>query len=53
MATPTGIEPVMPLSPPMYLEPATVEDLVDAFADRVLGLLGEPMTDGWRCEELT
>ena len=44
---------VMPLSPPMYTDPGTVEDIVEAFADRVLGLLGQPMADGWRCEELT
>lgn len=44
---------VMPLSPPMYLQPGTVDDIVDAFCDRLLGLLGEPMAGGWRCEELT
>ena len=44
---------VMPLSPPMYIDPGTVDDLLNAFADRLLGLLGEPTAGGWRCEELT
>lgn len=44
---------IMPLSPPMYVQPGSVDDLVEAFTDRLLGLLGQPMADGWRCEELT
>lgn len=44
---------IMPLSPPMYLEPGTVSELVEAFTTRLLGLLGQPMAGGWRCEELT
>ena len=43
---------IMPLSPPMYIDPGAVADLVDAFATRLLGLLGQPLAGGWRCEEL-
>lgn len=44
---------IAPLSPPMYINPGTVADIVEAFTDRLLGLLGEPLAGGWRCEELT
>ena len=43
---------IAPLSPPMYVAPGNVSDIVEAFTDRLLSLLGEPMTDGWRCDEL-
>src|SRR5437867_3322699 len=43
---------VMPISPPWYREPKTLEDAVRGFTDKVLGVLGEPSGAGWREEEL-
>lgn len=43
---------VMPVSPGLYTEPATLDDLVDDFVDRVLGVLGVETPGGWRAEEL-
>jgi 4-hydroxy-3-polyprenylbenzoate decarboxylase len=43
---------IMPISPPWYLNPASVDDVVRGFTDKVLGVLGEPSAPGWRVEEL-
>ena len=43
---------VMPISPPWYRAPKTLEDAVRGFTDKVLGVLGEPSGAGWREEEL-
>jgi 4-hydroxy-3-polyprenylbenzoate decarboxylase len=43
---------VMPISPPMYFVPKTVDEYVGAFTDKVLGVLGERRSKGWRAEEL-
>ena len=43
---------IMPVSPPFYMGPKTLEDLVAAFADKVIGALGLPVGAGWRSAEL-
>ncbi len=43
---------VMPISPPWYRAPQTLEDAVHGFTDKVLRLLGEPAGPGWREGEL-
>jgi 4-hydroxy-3-polyprenylbenzoate decarboxylase len=43
---------VMPVSPPCYFLPKTIDDYVGAFTDRVLAQLGVKSGRGWRAEEL-
>ncbi len=43
---------IMPISPPMYFVPKTVEEYIGAFVDKVLGVLSLRSTAGWRAEEL-
>jgi len=43
---------VMPVSPGFYSAPATIEDLVTGFVDRVLQVLGVEVPGGWRAGEL-
>jgi 4-hydroxy-3-polyprenylbenzoate decarboxylase len=43
---------VMPISPPLYFLPKSVDDYVGAFTDKVLGQLGVRTSRGWRAEEL-
>jgi 4-hydroxy-3-polyprenylbenzoate decarboxylase len=43
---------IMPVSPPWYREPKSLEDLVAAFSAKLLALLGEDAGPGWRDEEL-
>lgn len=43
---------VMPISPPLYFLPKTVDQYVSAFVDRVLHVLGVKESRGWRAEEL-
>lgn len=43
---------VMPLSPPWYQKPGTLDELVAGFTGKVLALLGEDGGPGWREEEL-
>jgi len=43
---------VMPISPPWYRRPASIDALVGGFTDKVLALLGEPAGDAWREDEL-
>jgi flavin prenyltransferase len=43
---------IMPISPPLYFVPTTVDEYVGAFTDKVLGVIGERASHGWREEEL-
>lgn len=43
---------IMPISPPLYFLPNAVEEYAQAFADKVLGVLGLRQSKGWRAEEL-
>jgi 4-hydroxy-3-polyprenylbenzoate decarboxylase len=43
---------IVPIAPPWYLNPKTLEELVQGFTNKVLGLLGEPAGPGWREVEL-
>lgn len=43
---------IMPISPPLYFVPKTVDEYVGAFTEKVLGILGERKAKGWRAEEL-
>lgn len=42
---------IMPISPPMYFVPHTVEEYVGAFTEKVLSQLGLGTARGWRAEE--
>lgn len=42
---------IMPISPPLYFVPKTVDEYVGAFTDKVLGQLGLGGGRGWRGEE--
>jgi 4-hydroxy-3-polyprenylbenzoate decarboxylase len=43
---------VMPVSPPWYRKPKSLDDLVAGFSAKLLTLLGEDGGPGWRDEEL-
>jgi 4-hydroxy-3-polyprenylbenzoate decarboxylase len=43
---------IMPVSPPWYGQPRTLDDLVAGFSGKVLALLGEDAGPGWRAGEL-
>jgi len=43
---------IMPVSPPWYRNPSSLDQLVGGFTDKVLHLLGEPAGEGWRETEL-
>jgi flavin prenyltransferase len=43
---------IMPLSPPMYFLPKSVDEIVHAFVEKVLGVVGVRQSEGWRAEEL-
>ncbi len=43
---------IMPISPPLYFVPKTVDEYVNAFITKVLGVLGFPVPNGWRSQEL-
>lgn len=43
---------IMPVSPPWYRNPSSLDDLVGGFTDKVLALLGEDAGHGWREDEL-
>ena len=43
---------IMPISPPLYFVPKTVDEYVHGFVDRLLGVLNLGTTGGWRSEEL-
>jgi 4-hydroxy-3-polyprenylbenzoate decarboxylase len=42
---------IMPISPPVYFVPKTVDDYVGAFTEKVLGQIGLRTAKGWRAEE--
>ena len=42
---------IMPISPPMYFVPKTVDEYVGGFTDRVLAQLSVRTAKGWRSEE--
>jgi polyprenyl P-hydroxybenzoate/phenylacrylic acid decarboxylase-like protein len=42
---------IMPISPPLYYVPKTVEEYVSAFTEKVLGQIGAGSGKGWRAEE--
>ena len=43
---------IMPISPPLYFVPKTVDEYVNAFTEKLLGILGLRASRGWRAEEL-
>jgi len=43
---------IMPISSPLYFVPKSVGEYVSAFTDKLLGVLGERTSKGWRAEEL-
>ncbi len=43
---------IMPVSPPFYHQPQSVDELVTGFTDKILALLGEGAGRGWREEAL-
>jgi 4-hydroxy-3-polyprenylbenzoate decarboxylase len=43
---------IMPISPPLYFVPATVEEYVQGFVNKVLNHIGINVGNGWRSEEL-
>ena len=43
---------IMPISSPMYLVPKSVDEFVEAFVDKLMGVIGVRKTRGWRAEEL-
>lgn len=42
---------IMPISPPLYFVPKTVDEYVAAFTDKVLDRIGVRTAPGWRAEE--
>ena len=42
----------MPISPPLYHRPQTLEQMVEQFTDKVLGLLGFDTSLAWKAEAL-
>lgn len=43
---------IMPISPPMYFKPKTVDEYINAFVDKLLSVVGVRESKGWRSEEL-
>jgi 4-hydroxy-3-polyprenylbenzoate decarboxylase len=43
---------IMPIAPPMYFVPKTVDEYIAGYTDRVLAQLGMGTGKGWRAEEL-
>ncbi|HUN67080.1 MAG TPA: UbiX family flavin prenyltransferase [Bacteroidota bacterium] len=43
---------IMPVSPPLYFVPKTVDEYVEGFVDKVLGVIGVRTSRGWRAGEL-
>ncbi|MEO6941108.1 MAG: UbiX family flavin prenyltransferase [Candidatus Kapaibacterium sp.] len=43
---------IMPISPPLYFVPETVEEYVQGFVNKVLMQCGIAVGDGWRADEL-
>ena len=43
---------IMPISPPWYKTPDSMDDVVNGFIDKVLPFLGVEVAGGWRAQEL-
>lgn len=43
---------IMPISPPLYFVPKSVDEYVGGFVDKVLGEIGIRREQGWRAEDL-
>ena len=43
---------VMPISPPWYNNPESMDDVVNGFIDKVLPILGVEVEGGWRAKDL-
>jgi 4-hydroxy-3-polyprenylbenzoate decarboxylase len=43
---------IMPISPPLYFVPKTVDEYVNGFVDKVLNVIGVKSGKGWRGDEL-
>jgi 4-hydroxy-3-polyprenylbenzoate decarboxylase len=43
---------IMPISPPMYFTPKTVQEYLQAFVEKVLGVIGVRQSEGWRATDL-
>lgn len=43
---------VMPVCPPFYRDPKSMQDLIDGYCDKVLMAIGAAEPKGWRSEEL-
>jgi flavin prenyltransferase len=43
---------IMPISPPLYFVPKSVDEYVGAFTDKVLSQIGVRSGKGWRAEDL-
>ena len=43
---------VMPLSPPFYQKPQTIEEMIGHFNDKILSLIGHPTALAWKPELL-
>ena len=43
---------IMPISPPMYYMPRSVDEFVQSFVEKALGVVGLRRSRGWRAEEL-
>jgi 4-hydroxy-3-polyprenylbenzoate decarboxylase len=42
---------IMPISPPMYFVPRTVDEYIGAFTNKLLAQIGVHSSPGWRAEE--
>lgn len=43
---------IMPISPPMYFKPKTVDEYINAFVDKLLSVVGVRESKGWRSGDL-
>jgi len=43
---------IMPISPPMYFTPKTVQEYLQAFVEKVLSVIGVRQSEGWRATDL-
>ena len=43
---------IMPVSPPLYFVPKTVDEYVNGYVDKLLSVVGVRESRGWRAEEL-
>lgn len=43
---------IMPVSPPWYRNPDSMDAVVNGFVDKVLPVIGVPVASGWRSDEI-